>query len=113
MADAPAENQLVVVTEDGGSEPEISVPASPGGIGDSALHDIGVLVTVRAGPWDGDASAVKAQEIFDALHGQRSITLGSMPYMRVRARTPEPIFAGFDDNGKPRHTIAFMLLREA
>jgi len=111
MLETPAEDQLVMVSEDGGGGPEI--PAEAGTLGDAAMYDIGVLVIVRAARWDGDASATKAQEIFDALHGQRFVTVGSTEYLRVRARTPEPIFVGFDDNGKPRHTISFMLLRDA
>lgn len=109
VTDEPAEDQLVVLTEDGGLSPEISEDE---GIGDSALADMGVLVTVRAGAWDGDASFDKAMEIFTALHGQLDVLLGSNTYMRVRARTAEPVFIGFDDQGRPRHTIAFLLLAE-
>jgi len=105
--DAPTSNQLVVVSEDGGAAPEI---AATSGIGDSALQDPAVQVFVRAGPWDGDAAAAKAQAIFDALHGQRNITVGAHAYLRVRAMTPEPVFLGFDDQGRPGHTISFALL---
>jgi hypothetical protein len=107
IADSPAADRLVVVTEDGGAPPEIKDTA---GIGDSAMHDVGVLVTVRADAWNGDASKAKAQEIIAALHGKRSIVVGDTTYMRVRARTPEPVFAGFDEHGKPRHTVGLMLL---
>ncbi len=100
-------DQLVVLTEDGGASPEIAESA---GIGDSALMDPQVLVTVRAGAWDGDASFDQAQAIHDALHGQRNITVGSKTYLRVRALTPEPVFSGFDDKGRPEHTISFALL---
>jgi len=109
-ADVDVEDQLVVVTEDGGPAPEI--PAEDG-IGDAALYDVGVLVSVRASQWDSDASASKAQEIFAALHGQRNITVGTVTYLRARARTPQPIFVGFDEEGRPTHTIAFLLLQEA
>jgi hypothetical protein len=106
--DEPAENQLVVVSEDGGPPPEI---AETEGIGDSAFHDVGVHVLVRAVAWDSDASLDKAAEIFTALHGKRNIVVGSSTtYLRVRARTPEPLFLGFDEQGRPRHTIAFLLL---
>jgi len=109
LMDAPAEDQLVAVQEDGGLAPESAASA---GIGDSAMQDIGVQVMVRAVPWDGDACAAKAQAIFAALHGQRDITLGSTLYYRVRALTPEPIFLGFDDRGRPRHTISFYCLTD-
>jgi len=104
------EQQLVVVAEDGGPEPEI--PATEG-IGDSALYDVGVLITVRAAAWDGDASAAKAKEIFDALHGKRGVTVGATTYIRVRCRSTEPIFVGFDDRGRPHHTLALLLLKAA
>lgn len=105
--DAPAKDQLVVVTEDGGPLPEI--PETEG-MGDSAFGDIGVLLTVRAAQFDSDASETKAADIFDELHGKRDLTMGATTYLRVRARTPEPVFAGFDDQGRPQHTLAFMLL---
>ena len=110
LMDEPTEDQLVALTEDGGPEPEI---AESEGIGDSALQDVGVLVTVQAAAWDGDGSLAKALEIHTALHGKRGITVGSKTYMRVKARTPEPVFLGFDDKGRPRHTIAFLLLSAA
>lgn len=114
LTDAPNVNlpdQCVVVTEDGGSEPEISAVE---GIGDSALADQGILVSVRGKAWDGDASAAKCQAIYDALHGQLNIALpgsGGTEYLRIRARTSGPVFAGFDSKGRPLHTISFLLLR--
>ncbi len=111
FADAPAKDQSVVVAEDGGRSPEIKATSGLSGAG-TALQDIGVMVTVRAGAWDGDASKAKAIAILAQLHGQRNVQLvsGGVVYHRVRAMTPEPVFAGFDDTGRPRHTIAFRLL---
>jgi hypothetical protein len=108
VMDSPAENQLVVVTEDGGPRPEI--PALDGSMGDSAFKDSGVQVRVRGEPWDGDSCATKAQEIFDALHGKRNIVVGSTEYLRVRAQTAEPLFIGFDEQGRAQHTMSFLLL---
>lgn len=105
--DAPATDQLVVVSEDGGPLPEIKEDV---GIGDSALADAGVFVRVRGAAWDGDASLAKAQAVLDALHGLRSTEVGSKQYLRVRALTPEPVFAGFDDDGRPHHTVALRML---
>ena len=109
LVDDPASDQIVVLTEDGGLAPECGATE---GIGDSALQDVGIQVAVRAGPWDGDAGAAKAQEILTALHGLRDTTLGSHTYRRVRAQTPEPIFLGFDARGRPRHTLSLYLLRD-
>lgn len=112
VMDAPAADQLVVVSEDGGERSEQSAPS---GIGDSALREPGVLVTVRAGAWDGNASLSKANAIRSALHGLRGTSLvgGGVVYFGVRAMTPEPVFAGFDGTGRPMHTIGFRLLRSA
>lgn len=111
LMDAPAGDQLVVVSEDGGAAPEWPEAA---GIGDSALTAPGVLVTVRAGAGDSDASYEKAQAIYSDLHGKRDVTLmsGGAQYLSIRSRTPEPIFAGFDDRSRPLHTVSFLLLRE-
>jgi len=107
LMDELTKDQLVVVTEDGGPSPEIP---DDSGIGDSAFQDIGVLVTVRAKAWDGDSGLNKASDIFDAMHGKHDLVVGSTTYLRVRAQTPEPVFVGFDDKGRPRHTVALLLL---
>lgn len=107
--DEHTQDRLVVLSEDGGTAPEM---ATTSGIGDAALGDPAVLLTVRAGASDSDASAAKAADIILLLHGQRNVVLGSTLYYRIRTRTLEPIFAGFDDKGRPRHTISFQLLRD-
>lgn len=109
MMDSPAKDQCVVIQEDGG---EVSEMAVAEGLGSAALSNPGVLVTVRAAQWDSDASLAKANEIKALLHSQRDVTLvaGGSVYFGIRAMTPEPIFAGYDDVGRPLHTIAFRLL---
>lgn len=102
-------DKLVVITEDGGPPPEI---AAGTGIGDSARGDVGVHVLVRGEPGDGDASAAKAQAILDDLHSVRDTTIGATSYGRVRALTPEPVFAGYDEKHRPQHTVAFRMLRD-
>ncbi len=108
VMDAPAKDQLVVVAEDGGTPPEIAETA---GIGDSALGDASVLITIRGNAWDSDATDAKATAILNALHGLRNTTIGSTLYVRVASMTTEPIFLGFDERGRPQHTVAFRMLR--
>lgn len=103
------DDRLVIISEDGGTPPEI---AAASGIGDSALGDGGVQVRVRGPKHDSDASRSKAQEILDELHGQLGATIGSTTYHRVRAQTDEPVFAGWDDDERPSHTISFLLLED-
>ena len=100
-------DQLVVLTEDGGMRP--MVPAPTGTMGGGALKIPAIHITVRAKPWDGDSSMAKAQEIYDALVGKAG-TIGSTHYLVVSAQTADPIFVGFDDKGRPRHTIAFNMM---
>lgn len=99
-------DKIVVLTEDGGQAPEIGTDE---GIGDAAYRDAGVQVRVRADAWNGDASQAKAQEVYDALHGLLGATVGATTYQRIAAMTPEPVFIGFDDKGRPEHTIAFRM----
>lgn len=110
LDDKRGPNQLVMVTEDGSTQPE--QPAAEG-IGDAAMGDPGVLITVRGEPQDGDSSYAKAEEIRTALHGLRSTTLvsGGEFYFRIRSLTAEPVFAGFDDQQRPLHTVGIRLLR--
>jgi hypothetical protein len=106
----PIGDQLVVLTEDGGQPPEIP---SADGIGDSAEADVGVQVLVRGGAYDSDATRDKAEAIRSALHGLLGGAVGATTYLRVRALTPEPVFLGFDDRGRPRHSVSLRLLRAA
>lgn len=103
-------DQQVVISEDGGPVPEF--PAASG-LGSGAVADPGVQVFVRGTPWDGDGSAAKAEAIRDELHGLVDQTISGTRYIRIRAMTPEPVFIGFDENGRPEHTIAFRLMRAA
>lgn len=98
-------DRLVIITEDGGFEPE--TPAPEGSLGDSALKEPAVQVRVRAEKWNGDAAFAKAQEIFDALHGLLRVELNGTYYMRIKAQTPQPLFIGYDDSGRPEFTISF------
>lgn len=102
------QDQLVALTEDGGPMPEIGATE---GIGDSAVTDPSVLVSVRGAPWDGDAAQAKAEEVMEALHGLLGVTLGSTRYDRIAANTAAPVFAGFDKNGRPLCTISFRCMR--
>ena len=101
-------DRLVVITEDGGLQPETPAAA---GIGSSALGSPRVQVRVRAAPWDGDASEDKATEIIRELHGRQAVTMGETLYMLVTAMTDEPVFMGFDEKGRPEHTVSFDLTR--
>lgn len=111
LTDTPQPDQVVVVREDGGPTPEMAAPA--GELGDAAMVDVGVFVLVRGQPSDSDGSYAKAQAIYNALHGARGVLVGAHQYLRVHARTPEPIFVGFDALGRPQHTIGFQCLRDA
>lgn len=101
-----AGDQIVVLTEDGGPTPEVSRAS---GMGDKALKSPAVQVLVRGNPWDGDGSESKAQALYDDVHGLNSTAINGTTYLSVRARTPHPIFAGYDDNGRPQHTISFVM----
>lgn len=105
-----AQDQIVVFTEDGGPQP-LNLPASDG-MGDEAWGDAGVQVFVRGPEHDGDASYSKAEAIRTALHGLAPVTMNGTLYYRVQAMTPEPVFIGFDDKGRPQHTIAFRLAKD-
>ena len=111
IMDAPANDQLIVVAEDGGT---VEMPATAG-IGSAVLADKGVMITVRAKASESDVSFQKANAILVALHGLRGTELvsGGGLYFGIRALTPEPVFAGFDDRGRPLHTVAFRLLADA
>ena len=105
--DLPSDfDQMVSIREDGGFAAEVKAAQ---GIGDAAIGRPAVLVTVRAKKADGDASGAKAQEIFSALNSLIG-TIGDGSYLVVNARTSEPVFVGFDERGRPLHTIGFVLM---
>ena len=100
--------RLVVLRGDAGPQPEL--PAETG-IGDSAIGDPGVHVTVRGAPDEAPEAEAKAREIIDHLHGLFAVEMGSTEYMRVTALTPEPVDVGVDDRARPIFTVAFRLAR--
>lgn len=101
-------DRLVVLTEDGGLPPEI--PAE-GGIGSAALGTPAVQIRIRGGPWEGTETQAKAEEILRALHGNQSLVIDGTTYRSVAAQTDEPVFMGFDDNGRPEHTVSIHMTR--
>jgi hypothetical protein len=101
------QDQLVVLSEDGGPPPEI---AKPSGLGDGASQFAGLQVRVRAAAYEHDVAYAKAREIMDALHSLTAAVLGSTTYEGVWALTSEPVLMGFDDTGRPEYTQSFRLM---
>lgn len=97
--------QLVVVTEDGGPVPTHDAAS---GLGSAATRVPGVQVFVRGEPFEGDEAFAKAQAIYDALHSLKGTAVGASTYVAVQARTPEPVFIGYDDKQRPQFTISFL-----
>jgi len=110
VSDAPTPDQCVIISEDGGPPSE---QWAAEGIGDSAMRDPAVHIMVRGKPWDGDASGYKALEIYNLMHSKRGITMGSHYYFRIQSRTASPLFLGFDERGRPQHTLSFLCLADA
>ena len=100
--------QQVVLTEDGGFEPETW---SAEGIGDSALEEPAIQVRVRGNPWDRDGAYAKAMEVMRSLHSILRETVGETIYLRIKAQTSEPVFIGFDEKGRPGFTQSFRAVR--
>jgi hypothetical protein len=100
--------QCVVVTEDGGFEPEFPTDS---GIGDSAEEEPAVQVRVRGARRDGDGPFGKMREIKEALHGKRFVTMGSNVYRRVRAQSGI-LFIGQDEKERPEFTLSFRAARD-
>lgn len=105
-----ATDQLVVITEDGGAPPTGVHAAS--GVGSAVLEDPAAQVLVRGAAWDADASYDKAEAIREELDGA-SGSVGSGSYHRIIAQTSEPLFVGYDESGRPQHTISFRFLTDA
>ncbi len=103
------QDRIVVITEDGGGAADLPVAE---GLGEVAFTDPAVQVLVRAEAWDSDVAKLKAQEIYDDLHGKRGELVGSTTYLRVRAQTSEPLFVGFDETNRPFFTTSFLMKAE-
>lgn len=96
--------QLVVISEDGGDPPGVF---KAGAVGDAEIRRPALQFMVRGAEGDGDGSRSKAQEIFDLLQDETGVTIGGADYLLITARTPQPIFTGFDDKNRPIHTVSF------
>lgn len=96
-------HRLVILTEDGGFEPE---PPSFSGIGDSAFEWPNVQVRVRGAKGEGVEAYEKMMEIRDALHGRRNETVGYTHYIAVKALSGI-LYIGLDSVERPEFTLSF------
>ena len=109
IVDGPGDDtfdQLVSIREDGGFAAEVKAAQ---GLGDAAIGRPAVHITVRAKKAKSSASEAKAAEVFSALNSFIG-TMGESSYLVVNARTSCPVFVGFDERGRPLHTIGFVLM---
>jgi hypothetical protein len=95
--------RLVIITEDGGFEPETP---SFAGIGDSAMEEPAVQVRVRGAKGEGVEAEAKMLEIRDALHGRVREAVGYTNYMRVKAQSGV-LYIGMDAKERPEFTLSF------
>lgn len=102
-----AGDRLVVLTEDGGVTGGRDAPS---GLGSDALARPGFQVLVRGAPWDSDSALEQAIALRGALDSVIDRELAEQHYLTIRARTPEPVFTGFDDQGRPQFTTSFLAL---
>ena len=100
--------RLVVLTDDGGREPELPAAA---GLGSAAIGDAGVEIIVRGEAEGPEETQEKAQEILDALHGQFNVGMGYGSYLRVKSLTSQPAFIGYDERRRPVFRVAVRLAR--
>lgn len=97
------EDQLVILTEDGGPVPEIFAPV---GIGAASMAFSNVQVRVRGIPHDGDGPRAKLAEIFGVLDSALGVEMGVTRYELVRATASEPA-AFMDDKARWNFTQVF------
>jgi hypothetical protein len=97
--------RLVVFAPDGGSSPEIPAVS---GIGDTAMQDPAVHVTVRGAVGERDEAEEAMEALRFAAHGKTSTSMGSILYFRVAARS-EPVMY-FDDRNRPNFTVSFRMM---
>ena len=100
-------DRLVVLTEDGGFEPE---PPTNAGLGDIAFEWPAVQIRVRGDQNEGDEAFAKIIEIRDRLHGRQYATIGYSDYIWVKAQSGV-IPIGLDERKRPEFTLSFRAMQ--
>lgn len=95
--------RLVILTEDGGLEPETP---SPEGLGDSATEEPAVQVRVRGAKGEGPEALAQITEIRNAMHGLLRQQVGYTVYDRIKAQS-QAIYIGLDAKDRPEFTLSF------
>lgn len=105
----PDPDQVIVVYETPGSDPELI----PAGSVETAYDEPGFQVRGRGAEFGYAALRDKMGAIYRALHGSELAPASGDPaYVLVRAVQSAPLPLGLDDNSRPHFTWNFLALRE-
>lgn len=86
-------------------------PMAIGGIQNSSYKGKGIKILVH---WNKDVkeSELKAQKVYNALHGLTNAQIAGTRVIQFNMRDPEPIYLGVDDSGTYEYVIDLEIIHE-
>jgi hypothetical protein len=90
-----------------GPKPKIAV----GGLANTSIAIKSVAILVHWGK-NANTAERKAQEVYEAMHGQAGATIGGRRVVMFQLRHPEPVSVGTDDLGIYEYVIDVNILYE-
>lgn len=86
-------------------------PMAIGGTQNSSYKGKGIRVLIH---WNKDIrdSELKAQEVYNYLHGLTNVEIAGKRVVQFNMRDPEPIYLGVDDSGIYEYVIDLEIIHE-
>ncbi len=86
-------------------------PMAIGGVQNSSYKGKGVRILVH---WNKNIreSELKAQEVYNVLHGLTNVDINGKRAIQFNMRDPEPIYLGVDDSGIYEYVIDLEIIHE-
>lgn len=86
-------------------------PMAIGGLQNSSYKGKGIRILVH---WNKSIkdSELKAQEVYDLIHGVTNIEIADKRVIQFNMREPEPIYLGVDDSGIYEYVIDLEIIHE-
>ncbi|MBS4534977.1 hypothetical protein GOQ29_05015 [Clostridium sp. D2Q-14] len=86
-------------------------PMAIGGVQNSSYKGKGIRILVH---WNKNVkdSELKAQEVYNALHGLTNVEIAGQRVIQFNIRDPNPIYLGIDDSGIYEYVIDLEIIHE-
>lgn len=86
-------------------------PMAIGGLQNSSYKGKGIRILIH---WNKNVreSELKAQEVYDSIHGLTNVEIANKRVIKFNMRDPEPVYLGVDESGIYEYVIDLEIIYE-